>query len=187
MAVILLAWWESVAHIDILAGPINGWTAGVGLLLASETLAGFLLLLNTFTLPHWNAPAVLPKIGILWFLVAGVTGIVGYVGNTATYTTVATLEPGDYVPYSTASRSCHDNVIVARETNPLWHSHGALYVQRGVFLFEDVSTTYSSPFGSKPVASGDYTGTCGPEGVTVHFTHGSEEPPIPTVTLIFTK
>lgn len=187
VTVILLACAESAGHVDILAGPINGWTGGVALLLASETLAGILLVFNALTLPHWNARVLLSKIGILCFVVAGATGIAGYAGNGATYATVTTLEPGEYVPYATGSASCHNRVVVAREAGPVWHSHGALYLRQGVFLIQDVKTTYSGPFGSKPIAEGDYTASCGHGGVTVHFTHGSEEPPIPAVTLTFTQ
>lgn len=184
---IVLACWETLGHVDILAGPITGWTAGVGLLLTSETLLGLFCLFEAVTRSHRTARVLLPRIGIAWFLVAGTTGIVGYLGNIATYTTVASLESGDYVPYSTGDRTCHKHVVVARETNPLWHSHAALYVQRGLLLVEDVETIYSGPFGSKPVAEGDYVGSCARDGVTVHFTHGSEEPPIPAVTLAFAR
>ncbi len=187
VTVIMLACAESAGHVDILAGPINGWTGGVALLLASETLAGILLVFKALTLPHWNARVLLPRIGILGFVVAGATGIAGYAGNVATFTTVASLEPGEYVPYATGGASCHNRVVVAREAGPVWHSHGALCLRRGVFLIQDVKTTYSGPFGSKPIADGDYTASCGHGGVTVHFNHGSEEPPLPAVTLTFAQ
>lgn len=184
---ILLACWESAGHIDVLAGPINGWTGGIGLLIASETLGASLLLFNAVTLPRWKARVVLPRLGIVWFLVAGATLIIGYLGNVATYSTVTTLDPGNYVPYSMGNRACHGRVVVAREANPLWRSRGGLYRQRGILLFEDTRATYKSSFGSKPVAEGAYTASCGPNGVTVHFTQASEEPTVPPVTLTFTR
>lgn len=186
-AAILLACWERVGHIDVLAGPINGWTGGIALLIASETVGAIVVVINAATLPRWNARVVVPRLGIVWFLVAGATLITGYVGNVATYSTVKTLDSGSYVPYSTGNRTCHGRVVVAREANPLWHSRGGLYLQRGIFLIEDTTTTYTASFGSKPVAEGEYTATCDRAGVTIHFTHGSEGPTTPPVTLSFER